>query len=126
MIKLLRGHINRPIVLWVVFLLLLLFLIAKPGIGFPQSGQPGIIRFALLEIDGKIPGAVLVTERHFEVTEKTVILNQYGKKIELGDLPVPCVADVKYRLMMDKDPVALKIVVKEVFPNSSTVYIPRK
>ena len=126
MIKLLRGHINRPIVLWVVFLLLLLFLIAKPGIGFPQSGQPGIIRFALLEIDGKTPGAVLVTERHFIVTKDTAIVNQYGKRIGLDDLLVPCVADVKYRLMMDKDPETLKIVVEKVFHNSSTVYVPRE
>lgn len=126
MIKVLRGHINRPIVLWVLFLLLLFFLIAKPGIGFPDSSPKGLIRSALVEINGKTRNAVLVTERRFEVTESTTILDLNRKNIDLDDLSIPCLANIKYRLIMDQDPVILKIVVEEKFPNSSTVFIPLK
>lgn len=126
MIKYLRGQMSRPIVLWVLFLMLLLFLIAKPGISFSESASPGFTRFGLLKIDAKSRNAVFVTERRFRVTEKTSIVDIYGKNIELADLPIPCLAEVKYRLIMDQDPLTLKVVVKEVYPESSTVFVPRK
>lgn len=34
MFKTFKGYFNRPIVLWVLFLILLLFMISKPAIGF--------------------------------------------------------------------------------------------
>jgi len=110
----------------VVFLLLLFFLISKPVIGFPESTPTGLSRTALVMINGKTHSTIMASERHFELTEKTTILDIYGKNIELDDLPIPCMADMKYILRMDQNPVVLKVVVKEVFPNSSTVFIPGK
>lgn len=126
MFKSLRGYCSRPIVLWVVFLLLLFFLISKPVIGLPESTPTGLSRTALVMIDGKTHSTIMVTERHFELTEKTTILDIYGKNIELDDLPIPCTADMEYILRMDQNPVVQKVVVREVFPNSSTVFIPGK
>jgi hypothetical protein len=113
-------------VLWIAFLLLLPLSIAMPGIGFSESVPSGLVRTGLVNITGKTDRAIIVSERHFLVTQKTTILDIYGKQIDLSHLPIPCQADVKYVLRMDQDPVSIKIVVKEIFPNSSTVFIPTK
>jgi hypothetical protein len=126
MIKYLRGHMSRPIVLWVVFLLLLFFLISKPAIGFSESLPKGFLRTAIVEVRGKTHHSIFVGERHFLLTEKTTFLDLNGKNMELGDLAVPCKADITYLLRMDEDPLLLKVVVKELYPESLTVYAPRK
>ena len=126
MFKSLRGYCSRPIVLWVVFLLLLFFLISKPVIGFPESTPTGLSSTALVMINGKTHNTIIVSERHFELKDETTILDIYGKNIELDDLPIPCTADMEYILRMDQNPVVQKVVVREVFPNSSTVFIPGK
>ena len=122
MIKYLRGHMSRPIVLWVVFLLLLFFLISKPAIGF--SEPKGFLRTAVVEINGKTHRSVLVGERNFLLTENTTFLDLNGQSIALDALPVPCKADIKYLLRMDKDPLLLQLVIKELYPESLTVFIP--
>ncbi len=126
MIKYLRGHMSRPIVLWVVFLLLLFFLISKPAIGFSEPLPKGFLRTALVEINAKTHHSVIVGERNFQLTEKTTFLDLNGQKIDLDGLPVPCKADIKYLLRMDEDPLLLQLVIKELYPESLTVFISGK
>lgn len=125
MIKYLRGHMSRPIVLWVVFLLLLFFLISKPAIGFSETLPNGFLRTAVVEIQGKTHHSILVGERHFLLTKKTTLLDLDGQNIALDALPVPCKADIKYLLRMDEDPLLLQVVIKELYPESDTVFVPR-
>jgi hypothetical protein len=117
---------SRPIVLWVVFLLLLFFLISKPAIGFSETLPKGILRTAVVEIHAKTHHSVIVGERNFQLVEKTTFLDLNGQKIALDTLPVPCKADIKYLLRMDEDPLLLQLVIKELYPESLTVYIPGK
>jgi len=126
MIKYLRGHMSRPIVLWVVFLLLLFFLISKPAIGFSEALPKGFLRTAVVEINAKTHHSVIVGERNFQLTEKTAFLDLNGQKIDLDGLPVPCKADIKYLLRMDEDPLLLQLVIKELYPESLTVFISGK
>jgi hypothetical protein len=126
MIKYLRGHMSRPIVLWVVFLLLLFFLISKPAIGFSENLPKGLLRTAVVQVHGKTQHSILVGERHFLLTKKTTLLDLNGKNISLDALPVPCKADIKYLLRMDEDPLLLQLAIKELYPESLTVFAPRK
>ena len=126
MIKYLRGHMSRPIVLWVVFLLLLFFLISKPAIGFSENLPKGFLRTAVVEVLGKTHHAILVGERYFLLTEKTTFLDLNGENIALDTLPVPCKADIKYLLRMDEDPLLLELAIKELYPDSLSVFAPRK
>jgi len=75
---------------------------------------------------GKTSYSIIVGERHFQETESTVFLDLNGKNIDLGNLPVPCKADIKYLLRMDQDPLILKVVVIELYPESLTVFAPTK
>ncbi len=126
MIKYLRGHMSRPIVLWVVFLLLLFFLISKPAIGFSETLPKGLLRTAVVEVHGKTHHSVLVGERHFLLMKETTFSDLNGQSITLDDLPVPCKADIKYLLRMDEDPLLLQLTIKELYPESLSVYAPRK
>ncbi|KPK20827.1 MAG: hypothetical protein AMK69_23180 [Nitrospira bacterium SG8_3] len=126
MIKYLRGHMSRPIVLWVVFLLLLFFLISKPAIGFSEPLPKGLLRTAVVEVNGKTHHSILVGERDFELTETTTFLDLNGQNIELDKLPVPCKADIKYLLRMDENPLLLELAIKELYPESLSVFVPGK
>lgn len=117
------GRALTVLVLWTV--LLLPFALFKPSIAFSKAAPKGFIRSALVMIEGKTSDAVLVGERRFLVTEATTIVMPRGGKIELGALPVPCKAKIKYRLRMDEDPVALKIMVKRVSRGAGTSWPPR-
>ncbi len=126
MVNSLRGYCSRPIVLWVIFLLLLFFLISRPAIGFSETLPKGVLRTATVDIVGKTSFSIIVGERHFHETESTVFLDLNGKNIDLGNLPVPCKADIKYLLRMDQDPLILEVVVVELYPESLTVFAPTK
>ncbi len=126
MIKYLRGHMSRPIVLWVVFLLLLFFLISKPAIGLSETQPKGFMRTAVVQVHGKTHHSIIVGERNFLLTEKTTFLDLNGQDIALDALPVPCKADIKYLLRMDEDPLLLQLVIKELYPESLTVFAPGK
>jgi hypothetical protein len=116
MSKFYRSQCIQPVVLWVA--LLLVFSLSKPIIGSPQ----GLVRSGSVKIEGKTSDSIILAERHFIVTESTTILDVNGKKIQLTNLPVPCKAEIQYRLRMDQDPVTLKIVIKRVLPGSSTMW----
>ncbi|HOP48576.1 MAG TPA: hypothetical protein PK874_13025 [Desulfobacteraceae bacterium] len=68
---------------------------------------------APMNIVGKGPSHIIVSaERHYRVTDQTLILDLRKKKIKLTDLPVPCEAVIEYRLVMDQDPICQKIEVR--------------
>lgn len=70
---------------------------------------------APMTIVGKGPSHIIVSgERHYRVTDNTVILDLKKKHIKLADLPVPCKADVEYRPVMDQLPICRKIEVKSL------------
>ena len=98
----------------------LFVIIAYPGTGFPEPAQKSLDRSATLTIGGKTADYILIGERHFTVTEATVIITLKGKKIQLSDLAVPCEAVIEYRLIMDEDPLALKITVKKLLEGATT------
>jgi hypothetical protein len=103
------------------WLIVPIFLItAYPGIASPRSTPQSLDRSAKLTISGKSADAILIGERHFTVTEATVIIDVKGKKIPLSDLAVPCEAEIEYRLRMDEDPLALKITVRKLLEGATT------
>jgi hypothetical protein len=65
-----------------------------------------------MTIEGKTTDAVISGERHFVVTEATTIIDAYGTRIILDDLSLPAEVEVRYELVMDQDPRALRIVLK--------------
>jgi hypothetical protein len=109
----------RRIFLWLGLLILLLVLLFNPAVGFGETSSSGIVRSGLVEIRGKTSNTLVVGERHFLVAQSTSILDINGKEIPLIDLRVPCEAEMEYRLTMDQDPVALRVVVKRFLPHSS-------
>jgi hypothetical protein len=111
-----KGHNIFRIAL--CFTLLIFIMAAHPMSVFPKNA-PSLDRSATVTISGKTTDAVLVSERHFMVTESTTILDARSKKIQLSDLAVPCEAKIEYRLRMDKDPVVLKITVKRLLKGAT-------
>ena len=118
MYRFFKGQAIARIACW--FIALLFVIIAYPDTGLSEPAQKSLDRSAKLTISGKTADAVLIGERHFTVTEATVITDMKGKKIRLGDLAVPCEAVIEYRLIMDEDPLALKITVKKLLEGSTT------
>jgi len=110
--RLFKGHVANRIAYG--FILALFVVTADPGAVFSKGQPQSLDRSAKLTISGKTDDAVIIGERHFTVTEATVIIDMKAKKIRLRDLAVPCEAEVKYRLIMDEDPLALKIAVKKL------------
>jgi len=116
-----RGQSIYRISLCLVFSLLFLLL---PVTGFSESLPKGLIRSGSVIIQGKTSDAIVVSERHFVVTEATTIVTIEGEKIQLSALPVPCKAEITYRLRMDQDPVTLKISIKQLLRGSSKTWPP--
>jgi len=106
------------------FMFLAFIIVANPAVGSPRSAPKSLDRSGNVTISGKTADAVLISERHFLVTESTIILDVRGKKIQLSDLPVPCDAEIEYRLSMDQDPVTLKITIKQLLKGSSKTWPP--
>lgn len=114
---------NRRVMLWIVFLAL--FLLLTPAEGLTKNSPKSLLtRSGAVTIDGKTGDAVLVSERHFAVTEATIILDLNNKEIQLSDLPVPCKADITYRLIMDQDPLTLKIKVNRLLKGATRNWPP--
>jgi len=111
-----KGYAIQRIVLAVVFLLpLLLF---KPVLGLSESPPKSSERTRLMTIEGKTSDAILISDHRFIVTESTTILNMRGRTIRFSALPVPCRAQITYRLRVDGDPVVLEIKVEKLLKAS--------
>ena len=104
-----------------VFSLLFLLL---PVSGFSESLPKGLLRSGFVIIQGKTSDAIIVSERHFVVTEATTIVTIEGEKIQLSALPIPCKAEITYQLRMDQDPVTLSISIKQLLRGSSKTWPP--
>ena len=113
-----KGQLICRIAFW--FIVPMFLIIAYPDTTFSEPAQKSLDRSAKLTISGKTADAVLIGERHFAVTEATVIIDMKEKKIRLSNLAVPCEAEIEYRLIMDEDPLALKITVKKLLEGSTT------
>jgi hypothetical protein len=113
-----KGQLICRIAYW--FVVPLIVIIACPGTGFAEPAQKSLDRSATLTISGKTADAIIIGERHFTVTEATVIIDMKEKQIGLTDLAVPCDAQIEYRLIMDEDPLALKITVKKLLEGATT------
>ncbi|MEJ2723283.1 MAG: hypothetical protein P8175_01310 [Deltaproteobacteria bacterium] len=118
-----KDQYTRRIFLWLALLVLLLVLLFNPAVGFGGAAEEGMVRTGIVEIRGKTSDTIIVGERHFLVSESTRILDINGKEIPLIDLRVPCEAELKYRLIVDKKPVSLQVTVKRLFPHSSMDYM---
>lgn len=118
-----RDQHTRRIFLWLALLILLLLLLFNPAVGFGDTAQEGMVRTGIVKIRGKTSNTIVVGERHFLVSQSTMIRDINGKEIPLIDLRVPCEAELKYRLIVDKDPVSLQVTVKRLFPHSSMDYM---
>jgi hypothetical protein len=118
-----KDQYTRRIFLWLALLILLLVLLFNPAVGFGETAQKGIVRTGIVKIRGKTSNTIIVGERHFLVSESTSIRDINGKEIPLIDLRVPCQAELKYLLIVDKNPVSLQVTVKELFPHSSMDYM---
>ena len=118
MYRFFKGQLISRIAFW--FIIAMFVMIAYPGTGFPEPAQKSLDRSATLTISGKTADVILIGERHFAVTETTVIIDMKGKNIRLSDLAVPCDAEIEYRLIMDEDPLALKITVKKLLEGATT------
>ena len=105
----------------IVFIALLsFFVLAAPVMSF---GENGLVRTGYVRLDGKTNHSVTVGERRFMITESTLILDRHGKQIPLIDLPIPCEVNLRYRIMMNKDPVVLRLAVSKLFPHSSSSWM---
>jgi len=118
MYRFFKGQLIYRIAFW--FIVPMLVIIVYPDTGLSEPAQKGLDRSAKLTISGKTADAVIIGERHFTVTEATVITDMKGKKIRLSDLAVPCNAQIEYRLIMDGAPLALKITVKKLLEGATT------
>jgi hypothetical protein len=97
------------------------------GVFFVVSGaiamEEGVEEYrpsAFMVIEAKSLHSIVASKRQFELTRETQIFDGNGKEIRIKDLPVPCKAQVDYETSNHGDPVALKIVIKQVFPGAST------
>jgi len=102
------------------FIVPIFVIIAFPDTGFSETAQKSLDRSATLTISGKTADYILIGERHFTVTKATVIIDMKENKIRLSDLAVPCEAVIEYRLIMDENPLALKITVKKLLEGATT------
>jgi hypothetical protein len=97
------------------FVVCLAYLFFFPARGFTEDqvelAPSGPVSSFSGTIELKTNSSVVVVERSFSVTEETVIVDKDGKEIPLAELHVPCEAVIEYRLIMDKDPLCLKIIV---------------
>jgi hypothetical protein len=118
MYRLFKAQLICRMAFW--FIVPLIVIIAYPSTGFAEPAQKSLDRSATLTIGGKTADYILIGERHFTVTEATVIIDMKEKQIGLTDLAVPCDAQIEYRLIMDEDPLALKITVKKLLEGATT------
>jgi hypothetical protein len=115
-----NSNCMQQMVLW--FVLIMLFLLSRPAVGFAETSPMGLVKSASVTIEGKTSNAIIVGERHFMVTESTAILDKEGEKIRLGNIPVPCKANIEYLLRMDRDPETMSITIKQALPGSSPAW----
>jgi hypothetical protein len=79
-----------------------------------------LIRKAEITIHGKDADHIVSLERRFAVDDTSVLTDMNNKTISVETLPVPCIAEIVYRLRMDKDPLLLNLKIKKNLPDART------
>ena len=103
---------NKLVTKFVFLIICLCFVLTGDLCAQSDSPSSGVVRSVTVTIDDKTEDAVISGERRFVVTKSTTIINRYGKRIKLNRLSLPVEAEVRYKLMMDQDPLCLRIVIK--------------
>ena len=110
-----------------IFVVAAVLMLLRMGIFLSVSGamavEHGIEEYkpsAFMVIESKSLYSIVASKRHFELKRGTQIFDGNGKEIGIQKLPVPCKAQVDYEESNFGDPVALKILIREVFPGAST------
>ena len=75
---------------------------------------------AFMVIEAKSLYSIAASKRQFEITGETQIFDENGKEIRIQNLPVPCKAQVDYDTSNYGELVALRIIIKQVFPGAHT------
>ena len=109
-----------------IFIAAALLIFFPIGILFPvpiafamEAGVDEYRPSAFMVIEAKSLHSIIASKRHFELTGRTQIFDTNGKEIRIENLPVPCKAQVDYETSTYGDPVAVKILIKKVFPGAS-------
>ena len=82
------------------------------------SGVP--LDTKVVKILAKSEGFIHTSDMGFRVKENTRIVDRLGLRISISELPVPCKAEITYRPISTAHPKAQTIVVKDIYPESST------
>ena len=96
--------------------LFLLVVVLAPMAAFAERGSKGLsdplLRKEEITIDGKGADYVASVEWRFELDDMSVLTDINNRTISVGEIPVPCVAEIEYRLQIDKDPLLLRLKIK--------------
>lgn len=116
--------LNHKQIIVMVIGLLLSTLVLAPMRADAEKGTKATsvspLRKAEITIYEKGENYVVRGERCFEVTDTSVLTDMNNKRISLDQLPVPCVAEVEYRLRMDKDPCVVRLKIKKILRGART------
>lgn len=91
------------------------------GTGAASIGGDRFVKSVSAIIELKGENRIVILERSYLVTEKTIILDEKGKNIRLDQLPTPCEAVVKYQLRIDQSPLCLKISMKKPITKTRSI-----
>ncbi len=79
-----------------------------------------LMRKGEITIHGKDADYIVSLERRFALDDTSVLTDMNNKTISVEKLPVPCIAEIVYRLRMDKDPLLLSLKIKKNLPGART------
>lgn len=99
--------------------LLLVPMVASAERSTKSTSDP-LLRKAEVTIDEKGADYIASVEWRFELDDTSVLADMNNKMISVGELPVPCVAQIEYRLQIDKDPLLLSLKIKRSLPGAHT------
>ena len=114
---------RRKNIFFAAALLMLFRMGAFFGVSEAIAMEDGVEEYrpsAFMVIEAKSLHSIAASKKQFELTRETQIFDRNGKEIRIQNLPVPCKAQVEYDTSNYGDPVALKILIKQVFPGAST------
>jgi hypothetical protein len=104
--------------------LLLLVLVLAPMVASAErstkSTSDPLLRKEEITIDEKGADYIASVEWRFELDDTSVLTDMNNKMISGGEIPVPCVAEIEYRLQIDKDPLLLSLKIKRILPGART------
>jgi hypothetical protein len=116
-------YLNRKRTTWIIGLLLLLLVLAPMVASAERSTKSTsdpLLRKEEITIDEKGADYVASVEWRFELDDTSVLTDTKNRTISVGEIPVPCVAEIEYRLQIDKNPLLLGLKIKRSLPAART------